>query len=126
MESTTVPKSMNYYQIISAIFSGKGNALGLSALGIQAGGFVFNPSLANGLVAIVTGLGLFIASIWQRNKAEKRADKKLAAELNKLEESRVAKEKESKVALEIKEEQLKNQQLQNQLLEKKLKALGGG
>ncbi len=105
----TMSKPMSIYDQIMYVFSAAGNKIALGALGFQTLGFTLNPTLLTGLLPIITGIILFIFSIYQKRQAEKRADE--------------AHQKAIRRADEMHREELENQRLQNQILEAQLEKI---
>lgn len=121
MQAKTINNPMYiFYNQISLLLSGKGNIVGFTALGVETTGFIFNPTVLNGLVPIVTGVGLWLVSLWQKRKAEERADELHAIELDAVKKEKAAKQQETELLLQIKEEELEGQRLRNQKLREEI------
>lgn len=109
-------KPMTLYNYFCLLLSGKGNAAGIGAITLQTSGFVFNPTLLTGLAPILTGVGMFVFSVWQKKKDEVRKEELHQKQLQKVDEER----KSAVTIAEINEEKLKKAKLETKLLEEKI------
>ena len=116
-------KPMNFYNYFHLLMQGKGNLSGLGAITFLSGGFVLNPTILTGLVPIVTGVLMFLLSIWQKNKVETRNDELHKQDMLRIRAENKRKEEQADVLASIQAEELEAARLETQLLRAKLRKI---